>query len=99
LNANSGKTPINGEFYNCGIASTTQEMGAPQIGEEYLSQLAKLFDNGFVKPNKDRFSWTVKVKTEKGDRFARVTEVLAIQEKWLEIIQKTLDEISKLGVL
>jgi hypothetical protein len=89
---------VNDEFYNCGIVSTMEEMGGPQIGEEYLSQLAKLLDNGFVKPNKDRFWWTVKIKSEKGDRYAKAAEVLAVQEKWFEIIQKTLDEISTLGI-
>jgi hypothetical protein len=48
------------------------------------------------RPAKDRFSWTVKIKEKKGDRYASVAEVLAIQDKWLEVIQNTLDKIAKL---
>ena len=41
---NLGIFTTNGDFYNCGISSATEEMGKPQIGDEYLSQLARLID-------------------------------------------------------
>ncbi len=95
---NFGLFKTNGEFYNCGITSTTEEMGQPQIGEDYLRQLAELLDNGFVKPSDNRFWWTVRIKMKKGDRYATAAEVLGVQDKWLKVIQKTLDRISKLDV-
>jgi hypothetical protein len=92
---NFGVINANGYFYNCAIVSTADAMGQPQIGEEYLNRLAELLNEGIVKQGKNRFDWTVKVKSGKGDRYATVAEVMAVQDKWLEVIQKTLAEISK----
>ena len=76
-------------------------MSQPQIGEEYLVQLAKLFDGGFVVrgDNPDnRFFWTVKIEDRSnGGRYVTIPELLAVQDKWLEIVQKTLDQIAQLG--
>ncbi|MBI5033554.1 MAG: hypothetical protein HZB51_23780 [Chloroflexi bacterium] len=93
---NFGIFATNGQFSNFRIASTTEQIGQPQVGEEYLNQLAKLLNNGFVKRSERRTHWTVKIKTREGERYATVDEVVAVQDKWLEIIQSTLDKISKL---
>lgn len=89
---NFGVFRVQGDFYNRGIMSTTEDMGCPQLGEEYLSGLAKLLQDGFVSQGKSHFWWTVKIK---GDRYAAIPEVLAVKDQWLELIRKTLDQITK----
>lgn len=95
---NLGIFTTNGEFYNCGISSATEQMGKPQIGDDYLSQLAKLIDNGYVTSKENRFWRTIKVKQGKKDRYATVAEILAVQDNWIDVIQNTLNELSKLDV-
>ncbi len=94
--SNFGIFTLNGDFYNCGIASMTEEMGQPQIGEDYLQQLAALLKGGFVKKNPNKFWWTVSIKKPKGERYAKATEVLAVQNKWLEIVRQTLDRLAEM---
>lgn len=93
---NFGVFTTKGEFYNCGIASTTESLGKPQIGDEYLVGLSKLLKNGFVKQTKSLFLRTVKVKQGRNDRYVEVAEILDVQDQWIEIIQQTLDEITKI---
>ena len=93
---NLGIFTVNGEFYNRGIASTTQDMGLPHIGEGYLREVAELFDNGVVdSAARERFTWTVKVKQGSRARNLKIAEIMAVQVKWFEIIRKTLDDISR----
>ena len=94
-NVNFGVFTTKGEFYNCGIKSATEDMGQPQIGEQYLDQLSRLLKNGFVRQSENPFWWTVRIKEKKDDRLATVVEMLAAQDKWIEIIQKTLDELAE----
>jgi len=83
-----------GDFWNCGIAYTTNELGFPQIGENYLNRLANLFPGGYVLKTPDRFYWTVKVRV--GNRLLTIAEVLAVQDQWLNIIQETLKELARI---
>jgi hypothetical protein len=92
---NFGIFTTKGEFYNCGIASKTADMGYPRIGEEYLSQLAKLVGNGYVDQSTSRFWWTIKSKID--HRYIKASEILQVQGKWLELIQKTLNEIAEVS--
>jgi hypothetical protein len=80
------------EFYNCGMTYTTQELGYPHIGEQYLDRLASLFPNGYVHKTQTKFYWSVKIKP---GRFPTIAECLTVQDQWLNIIQETLDEIAK----
>lgn len=93
---NFGVFQINGSFYNCAIASSTEEMGQPQIGEEYLQQLANLLKNSFVKQTPSRMWWTVMTKDHKGDRYVTAAEVLTVQSEWFNLIRQTLDRIASL---
>jgi len=93
--SNFGVIHVNGEFWNCSIASATEEIGRPEIGVEYLEKLAALLDHGFVKRTANRFWWTVKIKTGRTERYAKIAELLAVQDKWLEILQATLNAWSE----
>lgn len=93
---NLGIFTTDGEFYNRGISSAAEGTEKPQIGDEYLFQLANLLDGGFVISSESRFQRTVKIKQGKRGRYVTIPEILAVQEKWLEIIQNTLNEFSKL---
>lgn len=93
---NFGIFTVGGEFYNCGIASTTEEMGRPEIGEDYLQQLANLLKNGFIKRSSTKFWWTVNIKRPKGERYPKATEILDVQDKWIEIIQQALNRLAEL---
>ena len=97
FDANFGMFTVHGYFYNCGITSTTANLGAPLIGEQYLRQLANLFDNGFVRESTNLFWWTAMVRSGGEDRYITAAELLAVEGEWIKIIQNTLDEISKLG--
>ena len=61
-----------------------------------LAQLAQLLKDGFVQSHKNHFMWTVKIRQKQGERLATTAEVLAVQDKWFEIMQRTLDEIAKI---
>jgi len=95
--SNFGVFHVNGEFWNCSIASATEEIGRPKIGIEYLEKLAALFNNGFVKHTDNRFWWTVMIKAGGRDRYVTVTEILAVQDEWLQILQATLNALSEVG--
>ena len=95
--SNFGVFHVSGEFWNCSIASATEEIGRPEIGEEYLEKLAVLFNQGFVRRNQNRFYWTVMIRTGNKARYVTVTEILGVQDKWLEILQATLNALSEAG--
>ena len=95
FDVNFGVITVSGDFYNCGIVSTADELGQPQIGEGYLDQLAGLFADGYVSRSKNRFWWTVKKRT--GDRKVNLPELLAVEDEWLALIQTTLDKLAQLG--
>jgi len=55
-----------------------------------------MFVNGIVNAtSKNRFMWTLQIKQGKRTRYPDVAEVMAVQDKWIEIIQKTLNTISE----
>jgi hypothetical protein len=83
IELNFGVFRSNCDFENFMIAHVTQQIGRTEIGESYLMRLASLFDGGSVRKGDDKGRWTVK----KADRFLTIGEVLAVQDKWLEIIQ------------
>jgi hypothetical protein len=77
-------------FRNYRIASYTAKHGYPEIGEQYLEQLASLFAGGYVHKPSNRFAWTVKKQKK---QYVTINEILAVQDKWLEIIRKTADRL------
>jgi hypothetical protein len=84
---------VDGTVRNYRIASMTERLGIPEVGEGYLSGLAALFEGGAVHKGSDRWVWTVK----KNGRDLRVEECLAVQDKWLDLIMKTLREVGARG--
>lgn len=94
---NLGVFTAKGEFYNRGICASADDLGRPEIGEGYLNGLAALIPHGIVQGGSNRFVWTVKVKIPQGARFARIGEVLAVQDKWLALIQDTVNRLAEAG--
>jgi hypothetical protein len=92
-NANFAVFRTINEVYNCAIADTTNAAGYPQVGERYLERLAGLFPGGCVFKPGNRFNWTVKLRD--GNRYLKIAECLAVQDKWLDIIKDTLDELAQ----
>ncbi len=91
---NFGVFRTNGNFQNYSIALTTEEIGHPEIGESYLDQLASLLKGAYVYSSSNRFQWTVKKK--ENDSYFSISEFLAVQDEWLELIQKIMGEIDML---
>jgi hypothetical protein len=92
---NFGIFHVSGEFYNGYIASASVDIGRPEIGVAYLEKLAALFNHGFVKRTGSRTGWTVKIKSEDGERLVSIVEILAVQDKWIKVIQQTLNAWSE----
>ncbi|MGQ9684192.1 MAG: hypothetical protein ACUVX9_16805 [Anaerolineae bacterium] len=90
---NIGVFTVKGEFYNCGIAATTADRGRPDIGEAYLTELAALFPQGRVERGPSRFWWTV--KGSPGNRYLRTLELLAVEDRWLQVVRATLDRLAE----
>ena len=88
-----GVFTIKDEFYNCGIAATTADRGRPDIGEAYLTELAALFPQGRVERGPSRFWWTV--KGSPGNRYLRTLELLAVEDRWLQVVRATLDRLAE----
>lgn len=92
IELNFGIFRTNGEFWNKRIARLTERIGHPEIGETYLTRLASLFSKGYVYRAPNKFRWTVK----KGDNQSlTISDSLAVRDKWLEIIQDTIDQLLK----
>lgn len=89
LELNLGVFRTDGSFRNYRIARMTERMGHPEIGENYLTQLSSLFKGGFVQKGDNKFTWTVR----RADRYVTIAECLAVQDKWLEIIQDTINQL------
>ncbi len=82
----------NGTFFNKSIAWSTDNFGLPEIGEHYLTGLSALIPGSFVyNSSKSRFDWSVKKK----DGNIKIEELLAVQDKWFELVDSVLDEFSK----
>jgi len=88
---NFGVFRTDGSFQNATIAGMTDRIGHREIGETYLTRLASLLD-GRVDKSKNIFFWTVK-KSDGSN--LKIAEVLAVRDKWLEIIQDTIDQLLK----
>ncbi len=95
LDINFGVFRTSGTFFTVGIAETTENLGYPQIGEEYLTELAKLLINGYVKHSDNHFWTTIRIKKNNENREATLSEMMEIQKQWLELIQRTLNKISE----
>ena len=80
---NFGIFRTDGSFQNRGIGRV------PQIGELYLKQLASVLPDARVQEAKDKF--LKEVRKRDGSNLA-IAEVLSVQDKWLEIIQGTINE-------
>lgn len=92
IELNFGIFRTNGEFWNKRIAHLTERFGHPEIGETYLTRLAALIHTGYLHRAPNKWRWTVK----KGDNeIATIRDVLNIQDKWLELIQDTIDYLQK----
>ena len=90
---NLGAFKKNGEFQNYRIARYTEKHGYPEIGEQYLKQLASLFEDGYVDSSgSDKFTWTIK---KRNNQYITISEILAVQDKWLQIIRDTADKLRK----
>jgi hypothetical protein len=87
---NLGTFKQNGTFRNYRIASYTERFGYPEIGEKYLEQLASLFEGGYVVKPSNKFIWTVK---KRSNRLITIAELLAVQDRWLEIIRDTTNKL------
>jgi len=92
IELNFGVFRKDGSFQNYRIALMTERIGHPEIGETYLTRLASLFEGGYVQKPANKFIWTVK---KGNNQNVTIVEVLAVQDKWLEIIQETIDELLK----
>jgi hypothetical protein len=88
---NLGTFNSDGSFQNFALAKVTEDMGYPEIGENYLSRLAALL-GGYVNKNTVRWRWAV--KKDRG-RNPTINECLAVQDKWLKLIEETITEIDK----
>ncbi len=98
LNLKSGDDELNfasiqesGEVWFYGIVNKTEVLGNKQIGINYLKELADAVKGRFFDSTKE-WNWSVK----RNNAYINVVEYLAIQEKWTEIIAKTLNEVSRL---
>ena len=88
---NFGVFKTDGLFQNYGIASSTHNnIGHPEIGEAYLNKLASLLENATVYKSPDRFLWTVK---KRSNQYLTIPECLAVQDKWLDVIRETVNEL------
>lgn len=87
---NLGTFKQNGTFRNYHIARYTETFGYPEIIEKYLEQLASLFEGGYVDKPSNKFQWTVK---KQNNQFITIAEVLAVQDRWLEIIRDTTNKL------
>jgi hypothetical protein len=90
IELNFGIFRTNGEFWNKRIARFTENIGHPEIGETYLNRLASLFKGGYVYKAPNKFRWTVKIGNNES---LTIQDVLKVQDKWLEIIQDTIDQL------
>jgi len=92
IELNFGIFRTNGEFWNKRIAHLTERFGHPEIGETYLTRLAALIHTGYLHRAPNKWRWTVK----KGDNeIATIRDVLNVQDKWLELIQDTIEYLQK----
>lgn len=89
---NFGVFKASGVFRNYRIARVAERIGHPEIGETYLSRLAALIKGGYVQKAKNRFDWTIK---KGNNEEVTIAECLAIQVKWLEIIQETIGHLHR----
>jgi hypothetical protein len=80
-----------GNFKNYAIASHTENLGYPEIGEQYLEQLASLFDNAYVDKAKRKFNWTIKAGKNQP---LLISEFLTQQDSALKIFEDTLNELN-----
>ncbi len=87
---NLGTFKKNGTIRNYRIASYTERFGYPEIGEKYLEQLASLFEGGYVDKPSNKFAWTIK---KRNNQYVTIAEVLAVQDRWFEIIRDTTNKL------
>jgi hypothetical protein len=92
IELNLGIFRTNGEFWNKRIAHLTERVGHPEIGETYLTRLAALIPTGYLYRAPNKWRWTVK----KGDNeIVTVRDLLDVQDKWLELIEETIDQLQE----
>jgi hypothetical protein len=83
----------NGSFQNFGIALVTSGIGHPEIGENYLEGLSVLLKDTYVHKDTNKFQWTVK---KKNGQPVPIAECLGVTDKWLQLIEKTIDELNEI---
>jgi hypothetical protein len=92
MELNFGIFRTNGEFWNKRIAHLTERFGHAEIGETYLTRLASLIPQGYLYRAPNKWRWTVK---KGNNEIVTVRDVLDVQDKWLELIQETIDNLQK----
>ena len=80
-----------GEVWFYGIVYNTEELGDKEIGVKYLEKLAEFVD-GKLDDSYSLWQWCVK----KNGKYVSIIEYLKFQEKWVELIRITLDNINKI---
>jgi hypothetical protein len=92
IELNFGIFRTNGEFWIKRIVTLTEQRGYPEIGEAYVTRLASLFSDGYAFKPSDKRRWAVK----KGNNESiSIRDCLTVQDKWLELIQDTIDQVLK----
>ncbi len=91
---NLGTFKKDGTFRNYTIAWHTEKYGYPEIGEQYLEQLAGLPNGGYVdKTSSDRGHWTIRKRDNQSNkqnpRPFRISEILVFQDEWIQIARNT----------
>ena len=75
------------------FADRTSQIGHLEIGESYLEQIAELLGNSKAIKSGKPWSWNVK---KNGD-YPTISDMLAIQDKWLEVIKSVIEEINEVS--
>lgn len=84
-----------GSIYNTGVVYTSPanwmpaKIGKIQIGHGYQKNLASIIPNANVREHENLGHWEV----HKDNKAINITELLAVKNEWLKIIEKTQSEI------
>jgi hypothetical protein len=89
---NFGTFTKDGFFKNYGIGSNTENVGHPEIGEQYLDRLTSIYKDTYVHKAKRRFNWTIK---KKDNQYLPLSEFLTKQDEFLLTVQEILDTLNK----
>jgi len=80
-----------GQVWFFGIVNKTEEIGAREIGEDYLEALAHLV-GGQVNRTTSPWSWSV---VRRRGEYLPIAEYLAHEQAWFDLIERTLARIAE----